>query len=139
MRWEDIPLLAQSFLERFAKQNQKPVNGFTPQAMEELIRYEWPGNVRELMNVVERAVVLARGDYLDSESLLLTAPGMDPVDGQGAGVDAVPEEPTLDNVERATILKTLAATGGNKSEAARRLGITRKTLNNKLKKYGLMD
>jgi len=138
MRSEDIPLLAQSFLERFAAQNQKQVNGFTPHAMEELIRYEWPGNVRELMNVVERAVVLSRGDYLDSESLLLTAQGMVSTTSSGDHIGDVKEKATLDNVEKATILKTLDATGGNKSEAARRLGITRKTLNNKLKKYGLM-
>lgn len=138
LRREDIPLLAQSFLERFAGQNEKQVDGFTPHAMEELIRYEWPGNVRELMNVVERGVVLARGDYLDFESLLLTAQGLEPAAISGNSTGAVEEEPTLDNVERATILKTLEATGGNKSEAARRLGITRKTLNNKLRKYGLM-
>jgi len=138
MRSEDIPLLAQSFLERFAEQNQKQINGFTPQAMEELIRYEWPGNVRELMNVVERAVVLARGDYLDPESLLLTAQGLDRTAVHADGGDSFGEGTTLDNVERATILKTLDATGGNKSEAARRLGITRKTLNSKLKKYGVM-
>ena len=138
-RQEDIPLLAQSFLERYAEQNQKPVKGFTPQAMEDLIRHDWPGNVRELMNVVERAVVLARGDYLDSDSLLLTTQDLDSSAFNEKGFGAVAEEPTLDNVERATILKTLEATGGNKSEAARRLGITRKTLHNKLKKYGLMD
>ena len=136
MRSEDIPVLAQSFLERFAEQNQKQITGFTPQAMEELIRYEWPGNVRELMNVVERAVVLARGDYLDPDSLLLTTQGLGSAPVRVDGGDSLGEGTTLDNVEKATILKTLDATGGNKSEAARRLGITRKTLSSKLKKYG---
>jgi two-component system response regulator HydG len=89
------------------------------------------------MNAVERAVVLARAEYLTAADF--------PVIGTPAGEDgsapepaaAAPGEQTLDNVERATILNTLEAVGGNKSEAARRLGITRKTLHSKLKKYGV--
>ena len=65
-RREDIPLLAQYFLEQFAQKNRKKISGFTPAAMDQLIRYNWPGNVRELMNAMERAVVLARSDYLDT-------------------------------------------------------------------------
>jgi two-component system response regulator HydG len=64
-RKEDIPLLAQHFLETFVAKNRKEIKGFTPKAMDNLIRYDWPGNVRELMNAVERGVVLARMDYLD--------------------------------------------------------------------------
>ncbi len=135
-RREDIPLLCQHFLQRFAEKNRKQIKGFTPEAMDGLTRYRWPGNVRELMNAVERAVVLARSDYLSADDF--------PMIGQGAqdnGAEALPAvglsgDQTLDNVERATILKTLEAVGGNKSEAARRLGITRKTLHTKLKKYG---
>jgi two-component system, NtrC family, response regulator HydG len=132
-RREDIPLLAQHFLEMFAAKNRKPVKGFSPQAMERLIRRDWPGNVRELMNAVERAVVLARGDYLADEDLPATGPaapaGAPPTAGGGLPLSAV---------ERAVILDTLAAAGGNKSEAARRLGITRRTLHKKLKAYGVM-
>jgi two-component system response regulator HydG len=138
-RREDIPLLAQSFLRTFAEKNRKTISGFTPRAMDRLLRYAWPGNVRELMNAVERAVVLVRSDYLDVEDLSPlfqeAAPEASPAGG------APPGEPAnlpLDEVEKATILRTLESAGGNKSEAARRLGITRRTLHQKLKKYGVM-
>ena len=70
-RQEDIPLLAQHFAKDFARKNQRPVKGFTPQAMDRLLKYDWPGNVRELMNAVERAVVLSRSDYLGDEEFVL--------------------------------------------------------------------
>jgi two-component system response regulator HydG len=138
-RPEDIPLLAQHFVKEFARKNQKPVKGFTPQAMDRLLKYDWPGNVRELMNAVERAVVLSRSDYLGDEAF---APGLparpdkekpEQIEGKG------PANLPLEEVEKTTILNTLEAAGGNKSETARRLGITRRTLHKKLKKYGLMD
>lgn len=136
-RREDIPLLANHFLERFANQNQKAIKGFTPQAMDRLIRYSWPGNVRELMNAVERAVVLTRSDFLDTPDFPLL-PGAEKFD-QASTADtnplALPGNISLEQVERAAILNTLEAVDGNKSEAARRLGITRKTLHNKLKAY----
>jgi two-component system response regulator HydG len=137
-RKEDIPLLAQHFLENFAEKNHKPVKGFTPQAMDSLLKYGWPGNVRELMNAIERAVVLSRGTYLDSLDLPFTTDedaAVDPSIGSGA---INPANLPLEEVEKATILQTLESAGGNKSEAARRLGITRKTLHKKLKKYGLV-
>jgi two-component system response regulator HydG len=132
-RPEDIPLLAQSFLETFAERNRKTIKGLTPQAMDRLIRHRWPGNVRELMNVIERAVVLARADYL-TEADLRMAPA-EPAAGRG---EPPPGSLSLEAVERASILKALEAAGGNKSEAARRLGITRRTLHKKLKAYGVM-
>jgi DNA-binding NtrC family response regulator len=73
-RIEDIPLLAQDFLVRFTEKNRKTIRGFTPQAMDRLLRHPWPGNVRELMNAVERGVVLSRGDYLDEAELALLFP-----------------------------------------------------------------
>jgi len=131
-RREDIPLLAQHFLLTFSEKNNKNLKGFTPQAMDALLKYDWPGNIRELMNVVERGVVLSRALYLDENDLALIerteAPSKEILNGD------VP----LEAVEKATILKTLEATGGNKSKAARRLGITRKTLHKKLRKYGVM-
>jgi two-component system response regulator HydG len=138
-RREDIPLLAQHFLKIFAEKNRKPLKGFTPRAMDRLLRYPWPGNVRELMNTIERGVVLTRADILDEEDVapvlemeIQKAPG-------GQAVEAEAEADTsLEAVEKATILKTLEEAGGNKSEAARRLGITRRTLHLKLKRYGLM-
>jgi two-component system response regulator HydG len=138
-RKEDIPLLAQHFLDIFAKKNHKHIKGLTPHAMDRLLKYEWPGNVRELMNAVERAVVLSRTEYLDEDDLPMVVK-----DQVAKAEDLVPEmavlgDMPLDEVEKATVLKTLEASGGNKSEAARRLGITRKTLHKKLKKYGVMS
>jgi len=136
-RREDVPLLAQHFLKMFSEKNRKQIKGLTPQAMDRLLKYEWPGNVRELMNAVERGVVLSRSEYLDEKELPLDLNDMPP--GVETSVkDAIPAELPLEEVEKATILKTLEMAGGNKSEAARRLGITRRTLHKKLKKYGVM-
>ncbi|MEE8552784.1 MAG: sigma-54 dependent transcriptional regulator [Desulfobacterales bacterium] len=137
-RRDDIPLLAQHFLEMFAAKNRKEIKGFTPRAMDQLIRYDWPGNVRELMNAVERGVVLALAEYLDNEDLTITqSPSQQPT-GILPVIDDKDNDMTLEQVEKDTILRTLENTSGNKSMAARRLGITRKTLHKKLKKYGVM-
>jgi two-component system response regulator HydG len=140
-RKEDIPLLARHFLEAFAAKNRKEIKGFTPKAMDNLIHYSWPGNVRELMNAVERAVVLARSSYLDESDF----PFMKDFFAENNEEDSISPEPhilqgeaPLEEIEKAAILKTLDAANGNKSEAARRLGITRKTLHKKLKAYGVM-
>ncbi|MBE9547267.1 MAG: sigma-54-dependent Fis family transcriptional regulator [Proteobacteria bacterium] len=130
-RKEDVPLLAQHFLMVFAEKNHKKIKGFTPQAMDRLLKYEWPGNIRELMNAVERGVVLSRSEYLDEHDLPLITK-YEPFG------NVIPGDLPLEEVEKATILKTLELTQGNKSEAARRLGITRRTLHKKLRKYGVM-
>ncbi len=138
-RPEDIPLLAQEFLVQFAEKNRKAIKGFTPQAMDRLLRYPWPGNVRELMNSVERGVVLSRGEYLDETELSLLLPGVAPAPAETPAPSAPGSEGhSLEIVERETILKALDAVRGNKSEAARRLGITRRTLHQKLRKYEMM-
>ena len=135
-RSEDIPLLAAHFLEKFAARNRKNVKGFAPQALDMLRRYSWPGNVRELQNAVERAVILCTGD-------LITGPEL-PASVTGAAEQAAPVPETargllaglsLEALERRAIEDTLRQTEDNKSEAARRLGITRATLHNKLRKY----
>jgi len=138
-RREDIPLLAQHFLKLFAEKNRKPLQGFTPRAMDRLLRYPWPGNVRELMNTIERGVVLCRADILDEQDVapVLEAETVPAAAGQAADAPAVTDA-SLEALEKAAILKTLDESRGNKSEAARRLGITRRTLHLKLKKYGLM-
>lgn len=138
-RREDIPLLAQRFLKEFTTKNRKEIKGFTPQAMDFLVRYDWPGNVRELMNAIERSVVLARSEYLDAEDLSVIRDSSQMIPDSLPDVDDVGKDVPLDQVEKATILRTLESAGGNKSEAARRLGITRKTLHKKLKKYGMMS
>jgi two-component system, NtrC family, response regulator HydG len=138
-RPEDIPLLAQEFLVQFAEKNRKTIKGFTPQAMDRLLRHSWPGNVRELMNSVERGVVLSRGEYLDETELspLLLGAVPSPA-GTAASPAPASEGHSLEIVERETILNVLEAARGNKSEAARRLGITRRTLHQKLRKYETM-
>ena len=138
-RQEDIPLLAQHFLNQFAQTNKKSIKGITPQAMDRLLKYDWPGNVRELMNAIERAVVLSRSAYLDEQELppgVATEALEEQVD---RSTKAIPADVPLDEVEKDTILKTLKSARGNKSETARRLGITRRTLHKKLKKYGVMS
>lgn len=155
----DIELLARHFATRFAQANHKRVTDITPQALDMLARYAWPGNVRELENVMERAVILMPGEHIDARELpeRLLRPGNGdpaaPAPGAetgasgapgGAGPAAFPEAlsgeggrlPTLEEVERAVILRTLRQCGGNKSEAARVLGITRKTLHARLNRYG---
>ena len=107
-------------------------------AMDMLLKYNWPGNVRELENAVERAVVLMTGDHVTEKQLPLNIIQKYP-DQEAAAVMAIPSTDgnrPLEEIEREAILATLEAVGGNKSEAARRLGITRKTLHNKLKSYG---
>ena len=148
-RDEDIPLLATAFLERFALSNRKEIKGFTPQAMDKLLKYRWPGNVRELENAVERAVILCLGDYVTERELPMVV--VRQAEGEAAAsaseLESTPpaasssllidSSMTLEEMEKAVILQTLKDTGDNKSEASRRLGITRATLHNKLRRYGM--
>jgi two-component system response regulator HydG len=138
-RHEDIPLLAQHFLKKFATKNRKTAKGFVPLAMDMLIKYDWPGNVRELENTIERAVILLTGDYVSENQLPLNIvqqyPGKETLTlSLATGTDGTR---SLEEIEKEAILATLEIAGGNKSETARRLGITRKTLHNKLKSYGV--
>ena len=138
-RQEDIPLLAQHFLEKFADKNRKPVKGFVPLAMDMLLKYDWPGNVRELENAIERAVILLSGEHITEKQLPLNITEKYP-DLEAATAIAAPITDgmrSLEEIEKEAVLATLRASGGNKAEAARRLGVTRKTLHNKLKNYGL--
>ena len=126
-RHEDIPQLAHYFLQRYAERNRKTVQGFTPQAMDLLIHYAWPGNIRELENAVERAVVLLTGEYISERELPLAIVGASiPTSSTDEGIQPLVE------VEKEVIQAALEKTGGNKTEAARQLGITRKTLLAKL-------
>jgi two-component system response regulator HydG len=138
-RREDIPLLAQHFLQKYARRNRKAVKGFAPLAMDMFLKYDWPGNVRELENAVERAVILAPGEHVTEKQLPLAIVRQHP-DGEripDAGLPTTDGTRTLEAMEKEAIAATLAATDGNKSETARRLGISRKTLHNKLKAYGI--
>jgi two-component system response regulator HydG len=141
-RGEDIPLLAQHFLEKYAEKNRKRVRGLSPLAMDILLKHPWPGNVRELENVIERAVILLTAETITDKELppTLTRPYFEarPAPEPSEPLPAGPRVPRpLEEIEKAAILETLAATGGNKSETARLLKISRKTLHNKLKEYGV--
>jgi two-component system response regulator HydG len=131
-RREDIPLLAEHFLGIIAERNRKLIRGFTPRAMDLLVRNRWKGNVRELENVVERAVIMGRGDHIQPEDL----PGHISEGGDGEFTGITAGRP-LSELEREAILKTLEMTGGNRTEAAKLLGISRRTLQYKLKDYGI--
>jgi two-component system response regulator HydG len=134
-RREDIPLLAEHFLQEYAEKNNRKISGITPSCMDIMIRYPWPGNVRELENAMERGVILMRGDYLDEETLPI--PIIKWAQEESGGITAAMEglPSSLEEAEKMVILKILDEADGNKSEAARRLGITRKTLLSKLNKY----
>lgn len=132
-RREDVSLLADFFLKRYAEKNHRLIKGFNPRAIDLLMRYEWPGNVRELENVVERAVIMARGDTITSEEFPDALRGLD---GETAdiGIDLSPGR-SLSDIEKEMILRTLEETSGNRTHAAEILGISRRTLQLKLKKY----
>ncbi len=144
-RKEDIPVLATHFLERFIQRNRKNIKGFTQQAMDTMLRYAWPGNVRELENAVERAVILCLGDTITERELPLSMMSENTASAHDIDVHAAMQDATglslaslsLDELERLHIEETLRLVDDNKSEAARRLGITRATLHNKIKKYDL--
>ncbi len=132
-RREDIPLLTQHFLEKFsAEQNKPEIEGFAPEVLKALLEYDYPGNVRELANMVEHAVLMAGGTQVTLEDLPKPQKALDDTYAQP------PAGLTLREVERIQIEKTLEQTKGNRSKAARILGIERATLYNKLKAYGLM-
>jgi two-component system response regulator HydG len=120
------------FLELFSKKNKRDIKGFSPDAMGAMIRYDWEGNVRELMNCVERGVVLTRSDYIGTDDLSFVSAKK--IEDRQAQDESGPM--SLARIEETAILSTLESSRGNKSETARKLGITRKTLLKKLKQYG---
>jgi two-component system response regulator HydG len=137
-RLDDIPLLAQHFLEKYAKKNHKQVKGISPLAMDMLLKYAWPGNVRELENVIERAVILLPDEHVTEKELPTTVTeNYAQANNWVSPFAPVAVNRPLEEIEKEAILVTLADSGGNKSETARRLGINRKTLHKKLKEYGI--
>src|SRR5262249_47845533 len=151
-RREDIAPLARHFAEEFAAKNRLAVSAFEASAMEALTSHAWPGNVRELKNAVERGALLAAGRAIRAEhlppevvagrvhgSLVAVADPPQPASvavGSGSVV-AVPIGTSMDQAEQALIRSTLSHTGGNKTRAAKILGISLKTMHNKVKKYQL--
>jgi two-component system response regulator HydG len=134
-RREDIPLLAEFFLKRYAEKNRRLIKGFSPRAMDILIRHDWPGNVRELENLIERGVILVRGEIITPKEL---PEDLIPKDlmASTSSTDVIPGR-TLKEVEKEMILRTLDDAGWNRTHAAEILGISRRTLQLKLKEYGI--
>ncbi|MCC7475177.1 MAG: sigma 54-interacting transcriptional regulator [Pirellulales bacterium] len=140
-RPEDIPELAEYFLHRFVAETGSKIKGFTPRAMEELLHYRWPGNVREMKNVIERAVVLTRSEYIDSDDLVLSTlrTAGDTDSGLIEISNCKGEAASLADMEKHHILAVLRQTGWNKSRAAIILGIERSTLDRKIRRYDLVE
>jgi DNA-binding NtrC family response regulator len=130
-RRQDIEPLAEYFLRKYEGKVQKKLKGFSPGAKEALLRYDWPGNVRELENVIERASILSDADTISREDLSIPSYPAHPEAGTEQAL------PPLQEVEKEYILKLLEQTKGNQTKASRLLGIDRKTLYLKMKKYGI--
>src|SRR6478736_213815 len=130
----DIPLLAQSFLREFARENGKNVNDFTMEALEALMNFAWPGNVRELRTAIEHAVVLSRGERITLRDL--------PVSARGGGAlndtKLLPGKAlTVKDAEKQLIVRALKETDGNRTRAAQKIGMSRRTFHRKLHEYHL--
>jgi len=138
-RPEDIPLLAERFLRRFAAETGSRVREISPEAMRKLTSYHWPGNVRELENVIERSLLYADGTVLGPEHIRLDYAPSRASNGQPAAsaTGFLPEGMTLDEYEKQLIREALRRAGGNKSQAARLLGLTRNALRYRLSQMGI--
>lgn len=126
-RSDDIPLLAHHFLDRYAKENRKALQGFSESAMTRLRRYAWPGNVRELENTIERAVVLSQGQWLTENDLQM--PSEENIAVYEAGM-------SLENYERRLVERVLRENGGHITQTASKLGVSRRWLHYRLKEWG---
>jgi DNA-binding NtrC family response regulator len=136
-RLEDIPLLAQAFVRQFALENEKPISGFTAEALESLLRYRWPGNVRELRDAIERGVVFCRGDRITARDLPAALRG-GATGGPGQTQPlAAQTDLTVKDAEKELIVQALRQVNGNRTKAAAKLGMSRRTLHRKLHAYHL--
>ena len=134
---DDIPPLANYFVEKFASESGRSIASITPDAMKMLIEHHWPGNVREVQNVIERAVTLSTGAKLDTEDIHIDRTRQQKAALDGAAV--LPEGVTLEQWEEEMIREALRRADGNKSQAARALGLSRNALRYRLSKIGLPD
>jgi transcriptional regulator with PAS, ATPase and Fis domain len=133
---EDIPALANFFLEKFSRESGKPVRGINPAALRLLMDFHWPGNVRELENILERGVTLSSGSMLDAADIHLDSI---PTRSTAGAPAALPDGMTLDQWEDQAIREALHRANGNKSQAARALGLSRNALRYRLSKIGVPD
>lgn len=135
---EDIPLLAESFLEKYKDKSDGKVKKVSDEVLSILMQHDWPGNVRELENCIERAIVMGEGDTILPSDLPLEIRGGEHVFVPGEVMDEIPPDGiSLDQVEKGLIIKALRQTKGNQTEAARKLGVTRRTLQYRMEKYGI--
>ena len=135
-RAEDIPALVDAFIQEFNAKYDRSVSGVTETSMKRLVEHAWPGNVRELRNTIERAVVASDSDSITPDYLVLgPASATSGVAASAPDSVVLPVGSTLEWAERELLLRTLASTGNNKTRAADILGITPKTLHNKLQRY----
>jgi DNA-binding NtrC family response regulator len=132
-RADDIPLLAQHFVQEFSRKHRMPVDGVADSAGEQLAAHDWPGNVRELRNVIERAVIVAARGWIERRHL---PPYLQSLSAGAEPTLTLPAGTTMADAERSIILHTLARVNDNKAEAARQLGVDVKTIRNKLRGYG---
>ena len=135
-RKEDIPDLVDLFISRFSAESRKPIEGIAPEATRILVNYHWPGNVRELQNIVERACALAKGDKLDVGDIHLD---VRPAKSGNGGAGFLPDGMTLEQWEDEMVQEALRRANGNKSQAARLLGLSRNALRYRLSKIGIAD
>ena len=139
---EDIPYLVDHFIEHFARESGKQISGITPAALKLLMDFHWPGNVRELENIIERAVAFADGTTIDVGDIRLDLSPRSAAGDSGAAGGAVPFPPegiTLEQYEDEIIREALRRAGGNKSQAARLLGLSRNALRYRLSRMGMAD
>lgn len=134
-RTEDIPLLVENFINKFSAQNNSKVRGITPEAMALLMAHPWPGNVRELENVIERAMVLSRGEMIEKSVILDSALR----EAKETVEQLYADRPTLEKLEERYIKLILAEVHGDKDEAAKVLGVSRRTLYRKEGAYGMVS
>jgi two-component system response regulator AtoC len=138
-RGEDVLVLADRFLARFAAKYGKDVASIGGRARDLLLAYPWPGNVRELSHVIERAVLWSRGPVLDAEHLSLTTPSLPATEPAASEPPPATQQRSMDleQWERSLIEQAMREAEGNQTRAAQRLGISRDTLRYRLKKFGL--
>ena len=135
-RGSDVILLAQNFLKEFAREHEKPVREFSPEALQALQRYNWPGNVRELRSEIERAVVLSQRDRIEWHDLSPEVQGIKAIsDGAREIIDQA--DITVEEAEKQLIIRALKECEGNRTLAAKKIGISRRTLHRKLHQYHL--
>ena len=137
-RKQDIPALAQHFLERYAEDTGNRVRGLTSGAIEKLESYHWPGNVRELENIIQRAMVLAPGEIIEAEDIRLDNKGK-AVTAPAGEIGFLPAGMTLDEFEQELIREAMRRSDDNKSQAARLLGLTRNALRYRLSQMGIEE